>query len=64
MHLLLAQQGPSTPPQVTQAPAVPVAAPWQTMSVVSQAVPVGEAEAKQHASFSLPHVQRPAVQVP
>ena len=64
VHLLLAQQGASTAPQATQLPAVPVAAPWHTISAVAQAVPDGEAEARQQDSLSWPHVQRPPVQVP
>jgi hypothetical protein len=64
VHLLLAQQGPSTRPHAAQVPATPVAAPWQIMSAVSQALPDGEAEARQQDSLSLPHVQRPPAQVP
>ena len=64
VHLLLAQQGCSIPPQTAQMPATPVAAPWQIMSAVSHAAPLGDAEARQHDSPSLPHVQRPPVQMP
>jgi len=64
VHLLPAQHGPSTPPQVVHVPATPVVAPWQTRSAVSHVLPVGEAEARQQGWVTLPQAQLPFVQVP